>query len=417
VKYLLIFLVLTWPHPILSAHEGEGKLCSIQGELGVLFFHQTWWDPRERILAEFHGATTDELNYILKYINVVRLFDGLDGPRSTYKQLPLLYDFLSRYSEIIEHTNRARLISALHKRDLSEMEIQFIEKLFTTTKGRDLSKLKRLIDLGGDHLDLEKLIFRDVDKHTRTQLLNHFYREGLAVDHPHLKVMSDIDDTLYASRSDTRFPRYTIYPGIRAFFDALDRGICSEDDCGDLIFLTARPNGPQGTWEGRSHALIRRLGIRAAILSGTLLGLLSHRRMAAVKLKNFERFKQLYPEYNFVFLGDSGQGDMLVGRDMLDRDSNNVKAIFIHDLGNTKVLSIEKQTALAKKGVYLFKTYVGAAVIAYHLGLITMENLIKVADQAHSEFNAIAFDNELQKAEAFKALLEDIDDIQALTSE
>jgi hypothetical protein len=41
--------------------------------------------------------------------------------------------------------------------------------------------------------------------------------------------------------------------------------------------------------------------------------------MANIKLENFVRLKSLYPEYRFVFFGDSGHGDIKLGEELLRR--------------------------------------------------------------------------------------------------
>jgi len=42
---------------------------------------------------------------------------------------------------------------------------------------------------------------------------------------------------------------------------------------------------------------------------GSLYHVIGHGRIANRKFKNFEEYAQLYPEFHYVFIGDSGQGD------------------------------------------------------------------------------------------------------------
>ena len=45
----------------------------------------------------------------------------------------------------------------------------------------------------------------------------------------------------------------------------------------------------------------------------------------------YVRYRDLYAEYDFVFLGDNGQGDLLAAQLMLERDSLVEKAAFCYD--------------------------------------------------------------------------------------
>ena len=48
------------------------------------------------------------------------------------------------------------------------------------------------------------------------------------------------------------------------------------------------------------------------------------------KFRNFVELATLYPESDFVFIGDSGQGDMLGGELMLYHQPERMRAVFIH---------------------------------------------------------------------------------------
>ena len=50
-----------------------------------------------------------------------------------------------------------------------------------------------------------------------------------------IRVICDIDDTVYASWKDEKFPKKTVYPGVKAFLS------CLAHRPQDLVFLTARP--------------------------------------------------------------------------------------------------------------------------------------------------------------------------------
>jgi phosphatidate phosphatase APP1 len=54
--------------------------------------------------------------------------------------------------------------------------------------------------------------------------------------------------------------------------------------------------------------------------------------VCSLKLENFTRFAALYPEFQFVFFGDSGQGDALLASNLLHAFPNRVLGTFIHDV-------------------------------------------------------------------------------------
>lgn len=54
--------------------------------------------------------------------------------------------------------------------------------------------------------------------------------------------------------------------------------------------------------------------------------------LCSLKLENFTRFASLYPEFKFVFFGDSGQGDALLASKLLQIFPEQVLGTFIHDV-------------------------------------------------------------------------------------
>ena len=44
-----------------------------------------------------------------------------------------------------------------------------------------------------------------------------------------VKVLSDIDDTIFCALHDRRYPRRSVYPGVRAFLDAVDMNLSREE--------------------------------------------------------------------------------------------------------------------------------------------------------------------------------------------
>jgi hypothetical protein len=121
-----------------------------------------------------------------------------------------------------------------------------------------------------------------------------------------------------------------------------------------------------------------------------------------MKLENFSRYVQLYPEYGFVFTGDSGQGDVAFGERMLATWPDAVRAVFIHDVVATP--EPVRQTWRDKR-IFFFDTYVGAALEAFAVGVISREGVARVALAAREDMARVPFVSEAQR-EARMAELE-----------
>lgn len=124
--------------------------------------------------------------------------------------------------------------------------------------------------------------------------------------------------------------------------------------------------------------------------------------MAGAKIVNFERFRLLMPETHVVFIGDSGQGDVEVGRRMLATDPEAVRLVLIHDV---VALPDDKRAALRSEGIVVVDTPVGGALVAYAAGLVSAAGLASVVDAAERDLARIAWASPGQEA-ATTALLE-----------
>jgi hypothetical protein len=87
-----------------------------------------------------------------------------------------------------------------------------------------------------------------------------------------------------------------------------------------------------------------------------------------------------------------------------------MKSVMIH---NVTDMSDADRAAWAKKGAFVFDTYVGAATHAYQEGLISKEGLMRVAGSAMKDFNAIAWDSDEQKQKQQALMQKDMAAIQA----
>ena len=298
--------------------------------------------------------------------------------------------------------HRSRRWSSHHGRDM------LVRDAFLSLRGVELTRFKSLLSSGTDHRDLEHLVFGVVnDAQARRDILDHIAAEAVLVEVPDLHVLSDIDDTLRCALHDDRYPRGTVYPGVIALYRALDAGRSGDPlSPGDLTFVTARPMDPAGLIEQHTRRGLRDLGLPPhAVLSGTFDGLLGHDSMAGAKMENFERFRLLMPETSVVFIGDSGQGDVEVGRRMLASDPEAVSLVLIHDV---VALPPSERKALRSEGIVVVDTPVGGAVEAYAAGLVSAAGLASVVEAAEREVVGIRWDTPEQEAATTTILERDL---------
>jgi hypothetical protein len=253
----------------------------------------------------------------------------------------------------------------------------------------------------------------------------HIEREAYAIRKERgsqgVKVLSDIDDTLYSSGGhfpagcDPLFPPKVVYPGCLALYKVLDRGFDKEEPSCNIVFVSARPHVYKNFSEDKSYTLFSKLVSEGrlhntptllpghlksslwATVTGKCLKASAWKMVGEDKYMTYKNFRQLYREYDFIFSGDDGQGDLLAGQKMSeaekageDGDDGNAElcangkgpllegpsdegllAVLIHEvLPSGKPLALEPADArgkawrdrLREQGVLLHRSYVGAAV-------------------------------------------------------
>jgi hypothetical protein len=353
----------------------------------------------ERLILELlEGSTAAELNYLLLNVDLDALLADVDDRAVGPDHLTALLELLCvKRARELGLPLRAALVGALQTGDTDALAERMVRALFLGLHGRELTEFKNLLDGRGNSHDLQQLLFHDIDDEgLRQDILTHLGREAESAPSGENKVLSDIDDTFLANWKDTRYPPKTVYPGVLQFYRELDRGpglIPGRE--GDLTFISARPRDPLGLIEDRTLATLRTHGVSSAVmLSGAFTHLLGNARIAAMKLENFSRYVQLYPEYGFVFTGDSGQGDVAFGEQMLAKWPGAVRAVFIHDVVATP--EPVRQTWRDKR-IFFFDTYVGAAVEAFAVGVISREGVARVVLAAREEMARVPFASEAQR--------------------
>ncbi|MFW5472623.1 diacylglycerol kinase family protein [Knoellia sp. CPCC 206450] len=319
-----------------------------------------------------------------------------DGEDEVRRLLAAPEPDLAALADAIHHGRRW---SSDHARE------HLVRDVFLGLSGADLTRFKSLLNSGPDHRDLEHLVFDVIDDEgVRADILGHIASEAERVDVPDLHVLSDIDDTLRCALHDDRYPRGTVYPGVIELYRALDAGRAADPESpGDLTFVTARPMDPAGLVEQHTRRGLRELGLPPhSVLSGTFAGLRNHDAMAGAKIENFRRFRALMPETEVVFVGDSGQGDVEVGRRMIATDRDAVRLVLIHDVVDT---AADERDALRSEGIVLVDSPVGGALEAYAVDLVSATGLAAVVEAAERDLDRIQWESPEQER-ATRAIVE-----------
>jgi hypothetical protein len=242
-----------------------------------------------------------------------------------------------------------------------------IADLLCGARGATLEAVKRALDAvdGGD--GLMNVVFDELQAPgLQERVLAHFADE--AAGRPRsLRLLSDIDDTVVSSLHDARYPRGVGYPAVLPLYRAVGRHHAPRGE-GDVVFLTARPDIAFGLVERLTLSRLAELGVpRACVIFGAVRHLLGIERIAEGKHLNFCAYADLYPESDFVLVGDSGQGDIPFFARALATHPSRVRAAWVHDVVG---LPDERRAELGEGGIEVVDTYLGAAARALRGGLI-----------------------------------------------
>jgi hypothetical protein len=386
------------------------------GMRGRLLGEQGERPSPDELYRRLAGASDRELNALLRDADLAALLRVPALPSSTkggvkrsrerkaaLAKRQRVFDLLTRDRVgALGVEVRARLINALQRGETTAPEERAAAAILLAARGEDLSRLKDLVDGGGDRHDLSKLVYRDIgDGGLRRRVLEHIAREARSTGR--VRVMSDIDDTLYANYKDRRYPKGTTYPGVLALHRELG-GSGSRP-----VFITARPHDVAGKIDALTHRSLAAKGVKeSTVLTGSFRSVVTTQRMAKEKLANFGRYRSLFPEHDYVWLGDSGQGDAAFGAAARAKDPKALRVSLIHAV----VGSAAEQPQ--REGVFFFDTYVGAALHAHREGLLDRAALERVARAARADFDAIRFDSAAQEQAARAQLDRDLGSVRGL---
>jgi len=383
----------------------------LQAPLSALLLNDL--DPREIQGVEVQSAGSHSLMMVLS--EHLDLFTPLAGSRLIGALVEKLPNF--RGSVPLEDP------SFLVVQRCGEAWEELLCKIFLHFKGSELIELKRLIDAAGGGHDLRHAVYSVITYEVRrSAVLKHFSDEAEKLEEFPLHILSDIDQTVVIGTFGAGGPKFPIgpVPGALPLFRALGSRV---------TFLSARPP----IWEGQTRRLLDEIGIaEAVVLPGSLKAIAqvlfapeqAKQAMAERKTEVFGQFATLHPEAHFIFIGDSGEGDIDFAEEFMathDRLSKYPpRAALIHDVarpdGVVPKSNATRRSELRMKGIHIFDTYAGAALELFKLGLLDAEGLRSAAHGCLEEFGEMDV-VEFASAEVFETrrmeLLRDVRDVNS----
>ncbi len=350
------------------SNEIETSLAQTAGEIADILSARTRANHEGRVLSLVRLYQGQDLIDLLDLLDLNRLLNALDnrlwGPDSRKEFIRLLEPITDR----ISLTSKASMIRTLARKKMTLAEEQFLARMFMSESGEQLTRLKLDVDMATDGYDLLHILYnRFQSADLRFDLIQHFLKDSVESQGASgLRVVSDIDDTLYSSLYDQRYPKGTIYPGVLELLSQLSPH--------PPIFLTARPELPASLFERFTHHQLRRYGIEGStVLSGNIPGLFGHQRMADQKARTLTQYIELYPEFRFIFIGDSGQGDTAMAHKLLGRKPPPIERAFIHKLSDTHAGARSEHRSLQH-----FEDYGQAAALLVEHGYLAPEQADEV---------------------------------------
>jgi hypothetical protein len=245
--------------------------------------------------------------------------------------------------------------------------------------------------------DLRELVYY-YHSEEKTDLLNTIKNKSKTIKHelmhiPH--ILTDIDDTLFPSAngiiqtsgSDTSWKNGQPYPGIKKLYELFYKNI----PVGEARYSTVLTGTPAFLKGHRIEdpKIKEAIGPKFGFLQGfeskreALYSLMkgiyeqpfyklavSNNDLAKIKVERFKQYKQLFPEYTLIFIGDNGQGDFIAGKQLITEDPTCY--VFIHNLFRDGKFLFDSETTHyhTSDRLFFFKNYLELGHKFYKLGYI-----------------------------------------------
>ena len=210
-------------------------------------------------------------------------------------------------------------------------------------------------------------------------------------------ILTDIDDTLFAHRvagiagDDYSWKEKIPYPGIKEFYNQFYETL--DENKKYTTILSATP-GFAKNFKLKNKSLIDIIGADFGFIQGEESKIKQGKSLTNwvysrfdnndrfemygnIKADRCRQYKSLFPEFNLIFIGDNGQGDLDAGKKMID--NGDCEFVFIHKIidknGNFKDSIIEDDY---KDKIFLFENYLELAVIFKDLKIFNDTNFQQI---------------------------------------
>ncbi|GKY98846.1 hypothetical protein MPSEU_000840600 [Mayamaea pseudoterrestris] len=237
------------------------------------------------------------------------------------------------------------------------------------------------------------------------------------------QVISDVDDTLKSSGGvqvagvalggiDVQYDRGQVYPGVAEFMLQLSLGVNAASPTAlsppKVAILTARAEEFKGALKLKDSSSVAQAFVKAGqaagvdnwglgpVLYGSVAEWIVQDRKGLRKFSNFERLLEQDPTgsiMQYVYVGDTGELDQEAGETMLREYPELVMAVFLHYVkdqpGAAAATEVPAPKLINGRPIIFFRTYVGAAVAAVQLGLISLDGLESVMEAAVSKLAGV----------------------------
>ena len=222
-------------------------------------------------------------------------------------------------------------------------------------------------------------LLEDIEK--RQKLINLFNTNVIGKNKCY-HILTDIDDTLFAHRvagiagDDYSWKEKIPYPGIKEFYKQFYETLFDKNKKYTTI-LSATPGFAKNS-KLKNKSLIDIIGDDFGFIQGEESKIKQGKSLTNwvysrfdnndrfemygnIKADRCEQYSTLFPEFDLIFIGDNGQGDLDAGKKMID--NNCCKYVFIHKIidknGNFKDSIIEEKY---QNNIFLFENYLELAV-------------------------------------------------------
>jgi hypothetical protein len=306
---------------------------------------------------------------------------------------------------------------------------------------------------------ITNIIYQILDEEERKAVLKHI--QTVCKDVPKKwHVLSDIDDTIRTSilgGTNVKYKNHTVYPGVVPFYSKIIK-----TDTDFLTLLSARPEAIARASRGEVSKMVQKpvdmltgnwcdmplaagdtikrfcVSITPSFLHDvgawldsypTMISHITgasgyqipwHTRylgMGLTKFSSIEKYITIYPEFEFIFIGDSGQGDLMCAHEIYKKQNEYkqkgqkypVKASFIHNILKARevsthydrekyvgpidpmlMISESLRNDLKKRDIYVFNNYIDLAGYTSCLGILSYEDLQTISTETIADFNHLA---------------------------